>query len=128
MERNYSIGQIYWVNLNGTGHVQDGRHPAIIVQNNIGNKYSKTVVIVPITSKKKAKLPTHVFIKAGSCGLPLDSTAQCEGVQTICKSQIQEFIGIVPDSLMSKIAKSSLINTPFLNYLSIDDIGELKNQ
>ena len=127
MERSYTIGQVYWVNLNGKGHVQDGWHPAVIVQNNIGNYYSKTTAIVPITSKKKAKLPTHVNIKGGTCGLPKDSIAQCEWQQVICKSQIGDYIGVVPNSIMNKIAKGCLINTPYLDFLSSNDIEDIKH-
>lgn len=128
LKQNYNIGEIYWINLNGVGCVQDGWHPGIIVQNNMGNLYSQTISIVPITSKRKAKLPTHVFIRAQTYGLRLDSIVQCEGQQTVCKSQIAGYIGTADSTLMKKIAKACLINTPYLNYLNDDEVGVLKQK
>jgi mRNA interferase MazF len=127
MATTYTNGQVYWVNLKQDGHVQGGWHPGIIVQNNVGNYYSKTLNVVPITSKKKAKLPTHVFLAKGTCGLPRDSIAQCEGVRTICKSQVGEYIGTADPSIMKKIAKGCLINTPYLNFLEESDIDEIRD-
>lgn len=123
---SYTTGEIYWVDLYGTGHVQSGWHPCIIVQNNVGNLHSRTMSVVPITSQKKSKLPTHVSIKGGTCGLPKDSTAQCEGQQVICKSQVGDYIGKASVEIMAKIAIGCLINTPFLNFLSDDEIKKLK--
>ena len=123
---SYTTGDVYWVNLCGTGHVQSGWHPCIIVQNNIGNLHSKTMAVVPITSKKKVKLPTHVFIKKGICGLPKDSIAQCEGQQVICKTQVGDYIGFVSSDIMKQIAAGCLINTPYLDFLTEDDIVKLR--
>lgn len=123
---SYTTGEIYWVNLYGTGHVQSGWHPCVIVQNNIGNTYSDTTAVVPITSKKKRKLPTHVNIRKGTCGLPKDSIVQCEGQQVVCKTQIGTYIGNVTADIMGRIAAGCLINTPYLDFLSDEDISKLK--
>lgn len=125
--RDYLIGEIYWAHLNGKDHVQHGWHPVVIIQNNIGNKYSNTIVTVPITSRAKAKLPTHIAVKSGRFGLCKDSTIQCEGSQVIDKSWIGGYIGKVDNRTMRKIAKACLINTPFLNFLDIDDVSNLLN-
>lgn len=126
MRENYKIGDIYWVNLSGQGHVQNGWHPGIIVQCDAGNKHSETTVVVPITSKNKTKLPTHVKLNAGSFGLRYNSIAQCEGQQTVGFEQLGNYIGTVNGKIMNKIAKACLINTPYLQFLSDIDIHNIK--
>ena len=126
MRENYKIGDIYWVNLSGQGHVQNGWHPGIIVQCDAGNKHSETTAVVPITSKNKTKLPTHVKLNAGSFGLRYDSIAQCEGQQTVSFDQLGNYIGTVNEKIMNKIAKACLVNTPYLQFLSDTDINNIK--
>lgn len=126
-KREYKIGEIYWAHLNGKDHVQHGWHPVVIIQNNIGNKYSNTLVTVPITSRIKSKLPTHIRVKSGSFGLRKDSTIQCEGSSVIDKSWIGDYIGVLNDEMMKKVAKGCLINTPFLSFLDKEDISNLLN-
>ena len=75
MERTYSRGDLYYADLGkGVGSEQQGRRPVVIIQNNIGNKHSPTVIVASITSKigAKAKLPTHYYIGT-DCGLELPS-------------------------------------------------------
>lgn len=126
--KRYNIGEIYWVNLKQDKHVQGGWHPAVIVQNNVGNRYSPTIAVVPITSKKKSSLPTHVPIKEGTFGLPKASIVQCEGQRPVNKLDIGEFIGEVNSTTMKQIANACLINTPLLNFLTAVDIARLQNQ
>ena len=126
MRENYKIGDIYWVNLSRQGHVQNGWHPGIIVQCDVGNKYSETTVVVPITSKNKTKLPTHVKLYAGNFGLRYNSIAQCEGQQTVSFDQLGDYIGTVNGKIMNKIAKACLVNTPYLQFLSDTDINNIK--
>lgn len=126
--KRYNIGEIYWVNFAKNQHIQGGWHPAVIVQNNVGNRYSPTISVVPITSKVKSDLPTHVKIKAGMFGLPKPSTIQCEGQRPVNKSDIGEYIGEINASTMKKIAKACLINTPMLNFLNAVDIERLQVQ
>lgn len=123
----YQTGQIYWVNLNGEGHIQNGWHPGIIVQCNKGNKHSPTIAIVPVTSKRKTSLPTHVYIQAGLFGLSKPSIAQCEGQRIVSKDQIGDYIGMVSAEFMKKIAIGCLINTPYLQYLNNNDITNIKD-
>lgn len=125
---DYKIGQIYWVDLGPHDeHIQGGWHPAVIVQNNVGNKFSPTISVVPITSSKKSKLPTHVMIKGGNFGLTRDSFIQCEGQRPINKSRIGSYIGELDRCTMQKVAKGCLINTPFLFFLDSGDIGTMTN-
>lgn len=128
MKKDYKLGEIYWVNLTGQGSIQRGWHPAVIMQNNAGNKFSETIAVVPITSAKKSKLPTHVIISAGSFGLKKTSTIQCEGQQLIIKDNIGNYIGKVDKQTMGKISKCCLINTPYLMFLNDEEITKVKKE
>ena len=76
------------------GCIQGGLRPAIVVQNDIGNQYSPTVLVAPVTSQlRKANIPTHVFLPHGSGGLKSDSLVLLEQIQTINKNQIVRTIG-----------------------------------
>ena len=87
-------GEIYYANLNPViGSEQGGIRPVLIVQNDIGNTYSPTIVIVPLTKQtKKSRLPIHVRIPR-SCGLEGDSLALTEQLRTIDRSRLGSFIG-----------------------------------
>lgn len=99
-------GDIYYVQLSPVmGSEQGGLRPAVIVQNDIGNKYSPTVIVVPITSKmSKAKLPTHVQIhKDSQNGLETDSVILTEQIRTIDKQRLKEHIGVISKETLEKI-------------------------
>ena len=94
-------GEIYFTKETGTGSIQTGYRPVIIVQNNIGNHYSPTTIVCSITSAKKPPQPTHLFIgKSG--GLYKDSTILCEQIRTINKSDLKIYIGSISDQTMLK--------------------------
>ena len=97
-------GDIYYADLNPVvGSEQGERRPAIIVQNDKGNKYSPTVIIVPITGKlNKTSLPTHVFIPK-TCGIEKDSLALTEQIRAIDRSRLGDYIGSAGKSVMSRI-------------------------
>lgn len=128
MGKEFKLGEIYWIKLSGKGSVQNGWHPAIVIQNDIGNKFSSTISIIPITSAKKTNLPTHINIKAGKFGLKKDSIIQCEGQQLVSKNDIGSYVGKVDKLTLKKISKCCLINTPFLMFLNEDDIVNLKKK
>ena len=93
MTRSIKRGDIYFADLNPViGSEQGDTRPVLIIQNNVGNAHSPTVVIVPLTSSKKAFLPTHVKI-ARTGGLRADSTVLCEQVRTIDRSRLDGYIG-----------------------------------
>ena len=95
MERTYLRGDLYYADLGrGIGSEQQGRRPVVIIQNNIGNKHSPTVIVASITSKTgvKAKLPTHYYIGAES-GLEMPSVALMEQLRTIDKQRLEAYIG-----------------------------------
>lgn len=95
MNHTYLRGDMYYANLGtGIGSEQDGYRPVVIIQNNVGNKHSPTVIIASITSKKdaKPKLPTHYLIGAED-GLELPSLVLLEQLRTIDKRRLSDFIG-----------------------------------
>ena len=95
-EQKIKRGQIYYADLSPVvGSEQGGYRPVVIIQNNIGNKYSPTTIVAVITTRAtKAKLPTHYWLEEGS-GLPKNSMVECEQIRTIDKSRLKEYIGNV---------------------------------
>ena len=109
---------IYNVKFTGTGSEQRGVRPAIVVQNNIGNNYSPTVQVIPLTTQTKNNLPTHVCIDSKDCGLRFDSVALCEQL-TICdKSRIGNYICPLPSQYIEKVVEGMSINNPVIAYLN----------
>lgn len=89
-------GDLFYANLSPVlGSEQGGIRPVVIIQNDVGNKYSPTVIIAPITSRmNKTKLPTHVKINASEkFGLPKDSVVLLEQIRTIDKQRLKDKIG-----------------------------------
>ena len=98
-------GDIYYADLSPViGSEQGGVRPVLIVQNDIGNKYSPTIIAAAITSQiNKAKLPTHIEISALEYGLVKDSVILLEQIRTIDKKRLREKIGRLDDELMEKV-------------------------
>ena len=98
-------GEIYYADLSPVvGSEQGGVRPVLIVQNDVGNRYSPTVIAAAITSQRdKAKLPTHIEVAAGSCGLQKDSTVLLEQVRTLDKRRLRERMGELPQETMESI-------------------------
>lgn len=98
-------GDIYYADLSPVvGSEQGGVRPVLIVQNDIGNKFSPTVIAAAITSQRdKTNLPTHIKVDADGCGLSKDSIVLLEQVRTIDKQRLKEKMGSLPDSAMNKI-------------------------
>ena len=90
----FKRGDIYYADFGiGVGSEQGGIRPVVIVQNNVGNKYSPTLIVAPLTSKlMKTKLPTHVMIRTSESGLAKDSIALTEQIRVIDKSRIKDYI------------------------------------
>lgn len=105
-------GDIYYADLSPViGSEQGGIRPVLVVQNDIGNKYSPTVIIAAITSQiNKAKLPTHIEISAQDYGLQKDSVILLEQIRTIDKRRLKEKIGHLDDELMEKINEALSIS------------------
>ena len=98
-------GDIYYADLSPVvGSEQGGVRPVLIVQNDVGNKYSPTVIAAAITSKKfKTQLPTHISVHADECGLAKDSIVLLEQVRTLDKQRLRERMGSLDENEMSKI-------------------------
>ena len=99
MNRTYLRGDMYYADLgHGIGSEQEGYRPVVIIQNDVGNKHSPTVIIASITSKKdaKPKLPTHYDIGI-EAGLELPSIVLLEQLRTVDKRRLSEFIGHLPE-------------------------------
>ena len=98
-------GDIYYADLSPVvGSEQGGVRPVLIVQNNVGNKFSPTVIAAAITSQiNKAKMPTHIEIGAADYGLSKDSVILLEQVRTIDKKRLKERIGHLNENLMDRV-------------------------
>ena len=105
-------GDIYYADLSPViGSEQGGVRPVLIGQNDIGNKYSPTVIAAAITSQiNKAKMPTHIEIDAKGYGLSKDSVILLEQIRTIDKKRLKEKIGKADENLMKKINEALLIS------------------
>ncbi len=101
-------GDIYYADLSPVvGSEQGGVRPVLIVQNDVGNKYSPTVIAAAITSQKdKTNLPTHIKVDADGCGLSKDSIVLLEQVRTIDKQRLKEKMGSLDVSSMNAIDKA----------------------
>ncbi len=105
-------GDIYYADLSPViGSEQGGIRPVLVVQNDVGNKYSPTVIAAAITSQiNKAKLPTHIEVNAQMYGLSKDSVILLEQVRTIDKKRLKEKIGRLDDELMNKVNEAISIS------------------
>ena len=92
-------GDMFYADLSPVvGSEQGGIRPVLIIQNDLGNKYSPTVIAAAITSQtNKAKLPTHIEIDSEGCGLKSNSVILAEQIRTIDKSRLKERIGHIED-------------------------------
>ena len=96
-------GEVFYADLSPVvGSEQGGVRPVLIVQNDVGNRHSPTVIAAAITSKQdKTNLPTHIGIKAGTGGLTRDSVVLLEQVRTLDKRRLRERAGqIDPDEAL----------------------------
>ncbi|MDK2992737.1 MAG: mRNA interferase MazF [Clostridiales bacterium] len=105
-------GDLFYADLSPVvGSEQGGVRPVLVVQNDIGNKYSPTVIVAAITSQiNKAKLPTHVEINASDYGLPKDSVILLEQIRTIDKKRLREKIGYLSAETMKKVDEALQIS------------------
>src|SRR5690554_4369365 len=111
-------GDIFYADLSPViGSEQGGVRPVLVVQNDIGNRYSPTIIIVAITSQiNKAKLPTHVEIKSSDYGLPKDSVVLLEQIRTIDKRRLEEKIGHVTEEIMEKVNEALLVSLGLIEF------------
>lgn len=107
-----SRGELYYADLSPVvGSEQGGLRPVLIIQNNIGNKYSPTVIIAAITSQiTKAKLPTHIELAKDKYNLPKDSVVLLEQLRTLDKMRLKDRIGSLDEHAMKKIDIAIMIS------------------
>lgn len=107
-------GDIFFADLSPVvGSEQGGQRPVVIIQNNVGNQHSPTVIIAPITAKiAKPKLPTHVGLpaEAAESGIGRDSVILLEQIRTVDKRRLQDRIGLVPDELLVRVDQALVIS------------------
>lgn len=108
-------GEVYYADLSPVvGSEQGGVRPIVILQNNVGNKYSPTVIVAAITSQlAKAKIPTHIELPASSYFLPKDSVVLLEQIRTIDKARLKEKITTIDGKKMEEINRAILISLGF---------------
>lgn len=111
-------GDILYADLSPViGSEQGGVRPVVVVQNDIGNKYSPTIIIAAITSQiNKAKLPTHVEVNADEYGIPRDSVILLEQIRTIDKKRLKEKVGHLNEELMRLVDDGIQISFGLLDY------------
>jgi mRNA interferase MazF len=115
---NVKRGDIYFADLSPVvGSEQGGFRPVLIIQNDIGNRFSPTVIVAAITAQiQKAKLPTHVEIDAKTYGLDRDSVILLEQIRTIDKQRLTDKITHLDDELMSRVNESLMISLGLIDF------------
>lgn len=98
-------GEIYYADLSPVvGSEQGGLRPVLIIQNDVGNKYSPTVIAAAITSRlEKSRMPTHIRVTGSSCGLSRDSIVLLEQIRTLDKRRLRERMGKLDTAAMSAV-------------------------
>ena len=105
-------GEIYYADQSPVvGSEQGGIRPVLIVQNNVGNRYSPTVIAAAITSQQnKAKMPTHIELSARTYGLAKDSIVLLEQIRTLDKRRLRERMGCLDEAAMQKVDSAIAIS------------------
>lgn len=105
-------GDIFYADLSPVvGSEQGGIRPVLIVQNDVGNKFSPTVIAAAITSQTdKTKLPTHITLSGAECGLQRDSIVLLEQIRTLDKRRLKECMGRLEDGVMDKVDRAISIS------------------
>lgn len=105
-------GEIYYADLSGSKYSEQGSiRPVLVIQNDVGNKYSPTTIIVPLTTEiKKVNMPTHTVVSKAGTGLKYDSMALCEQVRTIDKRRLKERIGCTNKSTLNNVFSAYMAN------------------
>ena len=121
-------GELYYADLSPViGSEQGGVRPVLLVQNDVGNKYSPTVIAAAVTSKlTKARLPTHIELSARTYGLVKDSVVLLEQIRTIDKRRLKERIGLLSPQVMARVDDALLISLGFSSSPNINPVRLVK--
>lgn len=105
-------GDVFYANLSPViGSEQGGSRPVLILQNNIGNKYSPTIIVAAITAQiSKGKLPTHIELKSDKCKLERDSVVLLEQLRTIDKKRLRNKITTLDSTIMKSVDEAVKIS------------------
>lgn len=114
-------GDIYYADLSPVvGSEQSGIRPVLIIQNDIGNKHSPTIIAIAITSKQKSNLPTHISVEGTKYGLDKDSVILTEQIRTLDKSRLKNKIGSIDNNTLEKVKKALEISFGMRGYIDWD--------
>ena len=117
-------GDIYYADLSPVvGSEQGGLRPVLIIQNDVGNRYSPTVIAAAITSRMgKTRLPTHIDIYADKAGLSKDSVVLLEQIRTLDKQRLKEKMGHLDDGMMNEINNAIAVSFGLGGAQTVPDI------
>ena len=109
-------GELYYADLSPViGSEQGGVRPVLIIQNDVGNRYSPTIIAAAVTSQlSKSNLPTHIRLDT-TCGLPKDSVILTEQLRTLDKTRLKERIGVLDKNAMEKVNNALLVSLGFFS-------------
>lgn len=106
---NVKRGDLYLIHLMGNGSEQNGLRPVVVIQNDIGNRYSPTTVVVPLTSQNKKEIPTHVTLRPED-GVVKPSTVLCEQPFVVDKTRLMKKLGSLSENKIEDINKKIMFN------------------
>ncbi len=114
----YKRGDVFFADLSPVvGSEQGGTRPVLIIQNDVGNKYSPTVIVAAITSQiDKAKLPTHIEISADESSLEKDSVILLEQIRTIDKQRLTQKITHLESEIMERVNEALEISLGLIPF------------
>jgi mRNA interferase MazF len=129
----YKRGMVAWVDLDGSNSVQRGIRPALIIQNDIGNKHSPTLIVAPLTTRKKRDMPTHlIMLKEKYKFLKSDSIVLLEQIVTVGKEKVGDYIGRLDTKDIVKLNTAISISLgliePQRNIIDIDTLKIIKSK
>ena len=121
MISNIKRGDIFYADLSPVvGSEQGGLRPVLIIQNDVGNRYSPTVIAAAITSRMgKTKLPTHIDIHADRVGLAKDSVIHLEQIRTLDKRRLKEKMGHLDNAVMTQVISAIAVSFGLGNHYEI---------
>lgn len=119
MNKTYLRGEIYFANLEqGIGSEQEGYRPVVIIQNDVGNRHSPTVIVAAITSRKETreKLPTHFYVGEES-GLDRPSVVMLEQLRTLDKQRLDKYVGRLDQKKLAELDNALAISLDLKHHI-----------
>ena len=125
IKMNVKRGDIYYADLSPVvGSEQGGLRPVLIIQNDVGNKYSPTVIAAAITSRLgKTRLPTHIDIYADKVGLAKDSVVLLEQIRTLDKRRLKEKMGHLDEGMMNEVNGAIAVSFGLAEREGVPEVG-----